>query len=81
MTPVDRVAKKTAQRISRELDQMVAELSPADAPQLALELTVKELAALQPWFMRFIMEDPDFKESYWAAVADIPATAKRAGLK
>ena len=43
---------------------------------MAIELVVAELAITQPWFMRLIMEDPHIRESYAAAVAEGPATAR-----
>lgn len=79
MRTFDRVVKRTARRISRELNQMVADLSPEDAPQAAIEIVVMELAHLQPWFMRHIMENPNLKESYEMAVSQIPATPKHGG--
>jgi hypothetical protein len=65
---IDRVVARTAKRISAELDQMVLDLPEGAAPQMALELVVRELAGLQPWFMLLVMEDQDLKESYAAAV-------------
>jgi len=47
---------------------MVADLPESVAPQLAIELVVRELARLHPWFLRLIMEDPNVRETYQAAI-------------
>jgi hypothetical protein len=73
----DRVVKRTAARISADMDRMVRDLPELDAPQMALEQVVGELAQLQPWFMELIMEDHYFREAYEAAVARRPATPAR----
>jgi hypothetical protein len=73
----DRIVSRTARRISRELDSMVNDLPPDAAASAALECVVHELAELQPWFMHLLMENSDLKESYFAAVARIPADPKR----
>jgi hypothetical protein len=70
---LDRVVKRTATRISRAMDNMERDLPETVAPQLAIELVVRELAQMQPWFMRLIMEDRDIRESYEDATASIPA--------
>lgn len=51
---------------------MVEELPAGAAPQMAIERVITTLAVRQPWFMRLIMEDPDIREAYAAAVASIP---------
>jgi hypothetical protein len=53
---------------------MVDDLRENEAPQGALECVVVRLVELQPFFMRLIMEDADLRETYWAAVARLPAT-------
>jgi hypothetical protein len=73
----DRAVKRTATQISSALDKMTRELPDSLSPQLALECVVAELAVMQPWYMRLIMEDTDIRESYAAAVAKIPAKPPR----
>jgi hypothetical protein len=70
---VDRVIARTAARISAALAEMERDLPVDAAPQMALELVVRELAHRQPWFMRLIMEHADFLEAYAAATAERPA--------
>lgn len=68
----DRIALRTANRISGELDRMVADLPEGRSPQAALEDVVGLLVKRQPRFMQLIFEDPDFRETYYSAVATIP---------
>jgi hypothetical protein len=75
---IDRAVERTTAKVSRALDDMVLALPEAAAPQMAIELVVRELAQMQPWFMRLIMEDPDIRETYAAATAERPATASAA---
>jgi hypothetical protein len=70
--PATRIEKQTAERIAAALDQMVRDLPEGCAPQASLEALVRELAVREPWFMRLIMEDPDIREAYNAAIASIP---------
>ena len=71
---IDRVVKRTAKKISAELDKMIDDLPEDAATQQAFELVVSELAGMQPWLMSLIMEDPDYREAYAAAVARRPVT-------
>jgi hypothetical protein len=73
---VDRAVQRAAGAISRAIDKMIVDLPEGAAPQMALERLVGELVLLQQWPMDLIMEDPDFREAYNAAVAELPATAK-----
>ena len=61
---VDRVTKRTAARISAELDRMIADLPENATPHMAIELVVRELAARQPWFLHLIMRDSDIRSAY-----------------
>jgi hypothetical protein len=61
-------------KIAAAMDRMVQDLPKGAAPQMAIELVVRELAAKQPWFMALIMEDEDIREAYAEAVALRPAT-------
>jgi hypothetical protein len=67
---VDRVIKRTAARISAALVAMERDLPDDAAPQMAIELVVRRLAHLNPWFMRQIMEHADIREAYAEAVAE-----------
>jgi hypothetical protein len=71
---VDRVARRTAIRLSAAMDRMHSDLPDGAAPQMALERVIGELTQLQPWFMELIMEDHFFREAYESAVASRPAT-------
>ena len=73
---LDYVVKRTAARVSAALDKMVGDLPEGAAPQMAMELVVRELAKRQPWLMSLIMENADIREAYAAAVAEQPATAR-----
>lgn len=73
------VITHTAVAISEALDQMVADLPEMAAPQMALEGLVSELARLQPWLLRFMMEDPVVREAYDSAVAMTPLKVKAKG--
>ena len=77
--PATRIEKQAAERISAALDQMVRDLPEGCAPQASLEALVRELAVREPWFMRLIMEDPEIREAYDAAVASIPIKLSRSG--
>jgi hypothetical protein len=70
------VVGDAATSISSALDRMVADLPKDEAPQEALACVVKNLAVMQPWFMRLIMEDPDIREAYDDAVASTPLKVK-----
>jgi hypothetical protein len=72
----DKAVLRTANRISAALDRMIADLPDEVVPQAAMEELL--LAMSHPWFMRFLMEDHDFREAYEAAVARIPAKPSRA---
>ena len=74
---IDRVVKQTSDRISGAMDEMVVDLPEGAAPQMAIELVVRELAQQQTWLMGLIMEDPDIREAYAAAVAELPATGDK----
>jgi hypothetical protein len=67
---VDRVIELTAARISAALVAMERDLPDDAAPQMAIELVVRRLAHLNPWFMRQIMEHADIREAYAEAVAE-----------
>jgi hypothetical protein len=69
---IDRIAIRTAAKISTHLDGMISALPEDAAPQLAIELVVRELAKRQPLLMSLIMEDSVIREAYAAAVAEIP---------
>jgi hypothetical protein len=68
--------KRTAATISVALDKMVSDLPEMAAPQMALEGLVAELASLQPWLLRFMMEDAVVREAYNSAVAATPLKVK-----
>lgn len=73
---VDRETRRTAKEISAALDKMVGRLPKGAAPQMSIELVVRELAGKQPWFMQLIMEDTDIREAYWAATAEQPLAVR-----
>jgi hypothetical protein len=73
---VDRVVQRTAVAVSAALDKMIDDLPQDAAPQMVIGLVMGELAHLQPWLLRLIMEDTDIREAYDAAVATIPANAR-----
>ena len=72
----DRVAARTAKRISAALHRMARDLPESVAAQAALADVIAELTRLEPWFARLIFEDEDgdIREAYDAAVAERPAT-------
>ena len=70
----DRVAARTAKRISAALHRMALDLPESVAAQAALADVIAELTRLEPWFARLIFEDDDIREAYDAAVAERPAT-------
>jgi hypothetical protein len=70
----DRVAARTAKRISAALNRMARDLPESVAAQAALADVIAELAHLEPWFLRLIFEDSDIREAYDAVVAEQPAT-------
>ena len=72
----DRVAARTAKRISAALNRMARDLPESVAAQAALADVIAELTRLEPWFARLIFEDEDgdIREAYDAAVAERPAT-------
>jgi hypothetical protein len=72
---VEQIVQRTAGKFSGALDTMVADLPVEAAPHMAIALVVAELARRQKWLMMLIMEDPDIREAYAAAVASLPATA------
>jgi hypothetical protein len=74
---IDRVVHRTAVAISAALDKMVADLPQRAFPQMAIEEVIRELAHLQPWLLRLVMEDRDIREAYYAAVSEIPARPSR----
>ena len=57
----DRIVNRTANRISREMDQMCADLPDMVAPQRALEEVVRKSAEQQRWSMQLIMEDRNIR--------------------
>jgi hypothetical protein len=75
----DKVIKRTAIVISQAIDKMVSDLPEMAAPQMALEGLVSELATLQPWLLRFMMEDAVVREAYDSAVAMTPLKVKAPG--
>jgi hypothetical protein len=75
----NKVVERTAVSISLALDKMVADLPENSAPQMALEGLVAELARLQPWLLRFMMEDAVVREAYDSAVAMTPLKVKAKG--
>lgn len=70
---IDRAVGRAAKTISTAMDRMVQELPENAAPQTGIEEVVRKLASTQPFLMRLIMEDPNIRESYYAAVAKRPA--------
>jgi hypothetical protein len=70
---VDRVVKRTAARLSADMDRMVSDLPEGAAPQMALELVIDELTQLQPWSLELIMENHSFREAHESSVAMRPA--------
>ena len=70
----DRVAARTAKRISAALHRMARDLPESVAAQAALADVIAELTRLEPWFARLIFEDDDIREAYAATVAERPAT-------
>jgi hypothetical protein len=70
----DRVAARTAKRISAALNRMARDLPESVAAQAALADVIAELTRLEPWFLGLIFEDGDIREAYDAAVAERPAT-------
>ena len=75
------VVDRAATSISTALDRMVADLPESDAPQMALEQVVKELAVRHPFFMRLIMEDYDIREAYYDAVSLRPIELSHRGSR
>jgi hypothetical protein len=73
---VDRAVQRAAATISKSIDKMIVDLPKGAAPQMAIERLVGELVSLQVWPMHLIMEDNDIRETYDAAVAALPATAR-----
>jgi hypothetical protein len=73
---IDRKVLRTAQTISRAIDNMIVGLPEGAAPQMAFEMLIREMVPLQQWLMQLMMEDADFREAYSAAVAELPVTAK-----
>ena len=76
-TEVDAITHRTAMEIRAAFEKMQRDLPEGAAPQMAVELVVRKLGGMtetQPidWFMQLIMEDPDIRETYWAAVAAQP---------
>ena len=70
MPEYDRTVLRAATAISKALTHMIADLPAGAAPQMAIESLVEQLAGLEAW--QLIMEDPDIREAYDAAVAALP---------
>src|SRR5215831_5938536 len=70
----DRVAARTAKRISAALHRMARDLPESVAAQAVLADVIAELTRLEPWFLGLIFEDGDIREAYDATVAERPAT-------
>ena len=69
-------------QIRAALEKMIDALPEDAAPQMALELVIWELGSMTEtppidWFMQLIMEDPDIREAYWAAVAAQPLPPRK----
>ena len=56
MAAKDRVAARTAKRISAALNRMARDLPESVAAQAALADVIAELTRLEPWFLRLIFE-------------------------
>jgi hypothetical protein len=76
MDRTDRIVAAAAASISAALDKMMADLPVGAAPTMALERLVERLARSEAW--QLIMDDHNIVEAYYAAVAELPATAVRA---
>jgi len=70
----DRVAARTAKRISAALHRMARDLPESVAAQAVLADVIAELTRLEPWLLGLIFEDGDIREAYDATVAERPAT-------
>jgi hypothetical protein len=70
---IDRVINRTAKAISTALDKMVCDLPENAAGQMAIEVVVRKLVPLQPWFMALLMEDQQIRGTYDDAVSILPA--------
>lgn len=73
----ERTIKRTASQISEAVDAMLAGLPEEVAPHMAMVRLVRQLTALQPQRMRWIMEDAFVRDAFEAALAEIPATPGR----
>jgi hypothetical protein len=79
---VDAITQQAAMEIRAAFEKMVRGLPEDAAPQMALELVIGKLGSMTEtppidWFMQLIMEDPDIKETYWAAVAAQPLPPRK----
>jgi hypothetical protein len=66
---IDKVINRTTKAISTALDKMVRDLPEEAAGQMAIEVVVRRLVPLQPWFMALLMEDEQIRDTYDDAVS------------
>ena len=78
---VERIVVRTATTVSAALDRMVYSLPEDAAPQMAVELVVRDLTARQPRLMRLIMENPDIRDVYDVAIATTDVAADLARIR